>query len=478
VVGTPVAAQPAPVELAVTPLDTAPAPHEARVVMAAAAPAATPVAPPEPVEVLAAAIEGAPPVKVKAPPEPADVAPTPMKLAALRRRSRSHVHRCRQCGHESRHDGTCAIATVTDLLQCPVCDAARSRPPRTRHAIAAAIAGLALLPVLWWFDAVPWRSDQGARGPSSVREAEVRRGGLSPSTEDRLAQDSTATPSSTEAPGVPAVESREESSGETTQPENRSTPPRPPLARPPSGDSRTARGDGDASREPTPPPAARVERPGVPAPPVAARERVVPPPPPRPEAPRRAAPDSRLAESRPIPAPDPSAARTSRSVAPPDPGTVVAPSGRTGNAASSPAGPTVARPTPGPEDRPQAPPSAPVPSPGSAVATAPAPALDGRASVPSPSAPPSPLASSDKPTAVAPPPSEKPVVGAPPVGRAPGAPAPAVFTGVSMVTRTTGSQTSVPARSSACMRTSGVSFRKSAAVLSGPRRDGGPSGTL
>jgi hypothetical protein len=28
------------------------------------------------------------------------------------------------------------------------------------------------------------------------------------------------------------------------------------------------------------------------------------------------------------------------------------------------------------------------------------------------------------------------------------------------------------------MRTSGVSFRKSAAVLSGPRREGGPSGTL
>ena len=55
---------------------------------------------------------------------------------------------------------------------------------------------------------------------------------------------------------------------------------------------------------------------------------------------------------------------------------------------------------------------------------------------------------------------------------------PIVSGGISTTARTVGSQTTVPARSSACMRTSGVSFRKSAAVLSGPRCDGGPSGTL
>ena len=43
-------------------------------------------------------------------------------------RARSHVHQCRRCGHISRHDGTCAIATITDLIQCPVCDVAPSRP--------------------------------------------------------------------------------------------------------------------------------------------------------------------------------------------------------------------------------------------------------------------------------------------------------------------------------------------------------------
>ncbi len=56
--------------------------------------------------------------------------------------------------------------------------------------------------------------------------------------------------------------------------------------------------------------------------------------------------------------------------------------------------------------------------------------------------------------------------------------APIVFVGISRLIRTVGSQTTVPARSSACMRTSGVSFRKSAAVLGGPRLDGGPSGML
>src|SRR5258705_499571 len=43
--------------------------------------------------------------------------------------------------------------------------------------------------------------------------------------------------------------------------------------------------------------------------------------------------------------------------------------------------------------------------------------------------------------------------------------------GASIRTREIGSHTRAPARWRACIRTSGVSFRKSAAVLVGPRRD-------
>jgi hypothetical protein len=51
-----------------------------------------------------------------------------------------------------------------------------------------------------------------------------------------------------------------------------------------------------------------------------------------------------------------------------------------------------------------------------------------------------------------------------------------VSAGASRRKRQTGSQTTVPARRSAAMTTSGVSLRKSCGVLSGPRVAGGPSG--
>src|SRR2546430_1927280 len=55
-----------------------------------------------------------------------------------------------------------------------------------------------------------------------------------------------------------------------------------------------------------------------------------------------------------------------------------------------------------------------------------------------------------------------------------------IFThaGASTLPRSVGSQTRVAARSSARISTIGVRSRKSAGVLSGPRLDGGPSGTL
>jgi len=53
-----------------------------------------------------------------------------------------------------------------------------------------------------------------------------------------------------------------------------------------------------------------------------------------------------------------------------------------------------------------------------------------------------------------------------------------VSAGVSRRKWWTGSQTTVPARFSASMTTRGVSLRKSCGELSGPRADGGPSGTL
>ena len=56
--------------------------------------------------------------------------------------------------------------------------------------------------------------------------------------------------------------------------------------------------------------------------------------------------------------------------------------------------------------------------------------------------------------------------------------APIASGGSSSSARTSGSQTTVPACSSARLTTSGVSLRKSAAVLRGPRLDGGPSGML
>ena len=85
---------------------------------------------------------------------------------------RSHMHRCGRCGHPSRHTGTCAISTVTDLLPCPVCEAASARPRRTRRAlVAAAVAGLALVPALWWLDAIPRPSDRMAQVLSDLRES-------------------------------------------------------------------------------------------------------------------------------------------------------------------------------------------------------------------------------------------------------------------------------------------------------------------
>src|SRR5438105_2864155 len=53
--------------------------------------------------------------------------------------------------------------------------------------------------------------------------------------------------------------------------------------------------------------------------------------------------------------------------------------------------------------------------------------------------------------------------------------APIVSMGISTLARTVGSQTTVPACASACIKTSGVSLRKSAGVGSGPRLAGGPS---
>src|SRR5580700_10365779 len=53
-----------------------------------------------------------------------------------------------------------------------------------------------------------------------------------------------------------------------------------------------------------------------------------------------------------------------------------------------------------------------------------------------------------------------------------------VSAGVSRRNQWTGSQTTVPDCFSAAMTTSGVSLRKSCGLLSGPRTDGGPSGTL
>ena len=50
--------------------------------------------------------------------------------------------------------------------------------------------------------------------------------------------------------------------------------------------------------------------------------------------------------------------------------------------------------------------------------------------------------------------------------------------GTSRRARTVGSHATAPASSRACIVTIGVSFRKSAGVLRGPRLDGGPSGTL
>ena len=62
---------------------------------------------------------------------PAAATPTPPSGRAASSgttgRARSHVHKCRRCGHVSRHDETSAIATITDLIECPVCDVTPSR---------------------------------------------------------------------------------------------------------------------------------------------------------------------------------------------------------------------------------------------------------------------------------------------------------------------------------------------------------------
>ena len=355
----PADADPAPAEAATALVGTESAVDEveaptAELVAAATAPiaAAAPVeitAPPaESVAVPAAAaigsVETASTPGADVPESEAQAVPSAAAGARLGRagkaKPRSHVHRCGRCGHESRHEGFCVVPTVTDRLQCPVCDVARSRRPRARRAVAAAIAGLALLPALWWLHAVPWPSGRlvSLRAPHDPGP-----GRPAPSPE---------------APTGATVKP----SRETAEPEAPAAQHRPPLERAAPPGSETARLDSESRPAPAPPPAVSAGR-AAPPPPAARKEpgasslTAVPPPPPKPGLPRRAPPsDSRLAEAGRVSSGPPSGSGSS-GVAPLESG-------------APPASPTVARPTPGPSDRPQAPHSAPAPVPGSAIATA------------------------------------------------------------------------------------------------------------
>src|SRR6185436_9973095 len=159
--------------------------------------------------------------------------------------------------------------------------------------LAAAIAGLALLPALWWLDAIPWSSDRLARVVSDLRESVDAGRGRSSSEPERDRVGSATAPPSSAAPSAPS---------ESSPVESRPTPP---------SASQTARVE---TVEPRPPaPAASSSSvavvPPPPAPPATQAERTVsppaqvPPPPAKPEVPRRSpTPDSRLAESqRPAP---------------------------------------------------------------------------------------------------------------------------------------------------------------------------------
>ena len=180
------------------------------------------------------------------------------------------LHRCGRCGHQSRHPGTCAISTVTDLLPCPVCNAASARPRRTRRAlVAAAVAGLAIVPALWWVDAIPRPSDRMAQVLSDLRESVDAGIGRLRSTEDGTGAGSAPASSPVEAPPAPSMSGSAESqptpmnqvapgASQTARVDTEAPPPQAPAPSAASPEAPTAPSPsaGQSERAPSSPPAA------------------------------------------------------------------------------------------------------------------------------------------------------------------------------------------------------------------------------